>query len=69
MADATVAQDTLKRAMKDALAETFAEQRDLLREVIAEAFEDVAFAEAIEEGEGTEEVSRERVFDVLEERG
>ena len=66
MAQTTIPPDMLKQAMKEALAETFAEQRDLFREVVAEALEDFALAEAIEEGQQSEKVSRERVFDVLE---
>jgi hypothetical protein len=66
MAQPSIPQDTLKQAIKEALVETFAEQRDLFREVVAEALEDLALAEAIEEGQQTEKVSRERIFDVLE---
>ena len=65
MAQASIPQDTLKQAMKEALVETFAEQRDLFREVVAEALEDFALAEAIEEGQQTGKVSRERIFDTL----
>ena len=66
MAQASIPEDTLKQAMKEALAETFAEQRDLFREVVAEALEDFALAEAIEEGQQTEKVNRQRIFDTLE---
>lgn len=66
MAQADIPQDTLKQAMKEALTETFAEQRDLFREVVAEALEDFALTEAIEEGQQTEKVSRGRIFDMLE---
>ena len=65
MAQASIPEDTLKQAMKEALTETFAEERDLFREVVVEALEDFAFAEAIEEGQQTEKVSRERILDTL----
>lgn len=68
MAQTTIPPDVLKQAMKEALAETFAEQRDLLREVVAETPEDFALTEAIEEGKRTEKVGREQIFDVLEGR-
>jgi hypothetical protein len=68
MAQISIPQDTLKQVMKEALAETLSEQHDLFREVIVEALEDFALIEAIEEGEQTEEVSRERIFNLLEER-
>jgi thermostable 8-oxoguanine DNA glycosylase len=66
MAQASIPEDTLKQAMKEALTETFAEERDLFREVVVEALEDFALAEAIEEGQQTEKVSRERILDTLE---
>ncbi len=56
----------LKQLLKQALTETLTEQRDLLREVFAEALEDVALLEAIREGETTETVDRDAVFAVLE---
>lgn len=66
MAQVNIPQDTIKQAMKEALTETFAEQSDLLCEVVAEALEDFALAEAIEEGQQTGKVSRGRIFDTLE---
>ena len=66
MAQASIPEDTLKQAIKEALTETFAEERDLFREVVVEALEDFALAEAIEEGQQTEKVSRERILDTLE---
>ncbi|WPL16083.1 hypothetical protein Thiowin_01020 [Thiorhodovibrio winogradskyi] len=57
----------LKQLLKQALTETLTEQRDLLREVFADALEDVALLDAIREGEATETVERDAVFAVLEE--
>jgi hypothetical protein len=56
----------LKQALKEALVEVLEERSDLLRDVIAEVFEDVAFAHAIREGETSEVVSREEVFRILD---
>jgi hypothetical protein len=56
----------LKQALKAALVEVLEERSDLLRDVIAEVFEDVAFAHAIREGETSEEVSREEVLRILD---
>ena len=56
----------LKALLKQALAETLTEQRELLREVFADALEDIAMTEAIREGEDTELVDRETVFALLE---
>jgi RNA-splicing ligase RtcB len=59
-------QQMLKQALKEALVETFHEERDFLYEVIADVMQDLAFAEAIQEGRKTEFVSREDIFNLLE---
>ena len=53
-------------ALKQAFAEALNENRDLFREIIAEALEDLALAEAIREGEETEEISDDRIDKLLE---
>jgi hypothetical protein len=68
MAQTTITPEVLKQVMKEALIETLNEQRDLFRNVMTEALEDFALIEAIKEGEKTKNVSRERIFDVLEGR-
>ena len=60
-----VSQDQLKELVKAAIAEVLEERRDLLRDVIEEAMEDIALSRAIEEGEGTEIISRDAVFNLL----
>ena len=66
---ATSADETqLKNALKLALIEVLEERPDLLRDVLAEAMEDVALVRAIQEGEASELVSRDEVFRALEER-
>jgi len=55
----------MKQVFKEALIETFHEQRDFLREIIAEAIEDVAMLEAIREGQKTALGRREEVFRFL----
>jgi DNA gyrase/topoisomerase IV subunit B len=68
MTQADPKNEAIKQVLKEALAETLHEQRDLLHEVFAEVIEDFAFAEAIREGRQTERVQRDEVFDVLEGR-
>ncbi|WP_457652462.1 hypothetical protein [Rhodocaloribacter sp.] len=58
----------LKQALKEALVGTLSEQQDLLRAIVAEVLEDLVLGEAMREGEATGEVSRERIFDLLEGR-
>jgi hypothetical protein len=55
----------LKDALKLALIEVLEERSDLLRDALAEVMEDVALVRAIQEGEGTEPVSRDEVFRAL----
>ncbi len=51
----------LKRALKEALAETLLEHR----EVFAEVLEDFALAEGIREGRETKAATRDEVFRIL----
>ncbi len=54
----------LKEVFKQAFAELLQERRDLLYDVFTEVLEDIALANAIREGEKTEIVSREQVFEL-----
>jgi hypothetical protein len=56
---------SFKKVLKEALAETLQEQRELLHEVFTEVLEDFALAEAIREGKKTKHVPREEVFRTL----
>ena len=58
----------LKQSVKDALVELLHEEPDALRQLLVEALEDAAFADAIREGRATELVDRESVFASLEEQ-
>ena len=49
MAQTELNESTLKKLFKEALTETFQEQRELLHQLFAEAMEDVALEEAIRE--------------------
>ena len=54
----------LKEVFKQAFAELLQERRDLLYDVFTEVLEDIALTNAIKEGEETEIVSREQVFEL-----
>ena len=69
MAQTELNESTLKKLFKEALTETFQEQRELLHQLFAEAMEDVALEEAIREGRQTETVPRETIFRTLEGQG
>lgn len=62
----SVDEDRLKELLKAAIVEVLEERRELLRDLLEEAFEDVAFARAIEEGETTGLINRGEVLEILE---
>jgi hypothetical protein len=66
MAQVESNQETLKQAMKEAIAETLHEEREFLHEVFAEVLEDFALAEAIREGRETKLIERGEVFQILQ---
>jgi hypothetical protein len=66
MAEVLPEDERLKALFKTALREVLEERKDLLREVIEEALEDMAFARAIEAGQHTGEAGRNEVFSLLE---
>ena len=68
MSEITIPPDVLKNALKEAIVELASEQNEALRALVAEVIEDVALGQAMQEGEATEVVSRERIFDLLEGR-
>jgi hypothetical protein len=65
MTNLAITQSSLKRALREALAETLLEQRGLFHEVFTEALEDFALAAAIREGKKTRRATRPEVFRVL----
>ncbi len=55
----------LKALLKEALVEVLEQRREWFSALMAEALEDVALVQAIKEGETTEIVSRDEIFDLL----
>lgn len=62
----TIEDDRLKTLFKSAFAEALEEHRDLVREIVGEAVEDIALARAIEQGLGGKPASRARVMRLLD---
>ena len=63
----TVVNETqLKDLFKTALVEVMEERRDLIRDAVEEALEEIALVRAIEEGRDSGEASREEVFQLFE---
>jgi len=63
---ATFDEEKLKDLLKSALVEALEENRGLVQDIVEEAMEDIALARAIEQGLGSEPVSRDEVFVILE---
>ena len=62
----TLADETrLKELLKEALVEVLEQRREWFSILVAEALEDVALVQAIKEGETSEVVSRDEIFDLL----
>ncbi len=69
MSEITLNQDQLKEILKSAIAELLRENREEVSNFLAEIIEDVAMERAIAEGETTELVSREAIFQLLKPKG
>lgn len=65
MADLTIFEDSLRALLKQALIEALEEGRDLLQDVVTDAFEEIALAEAIREGRRGDMAARDEVFAAL----
>ena len=55
----------LKTLIKEAVAEVMEERKDVLRELLIEAIEDIGLVNAIKEGEKSKSISRDEVFKIL----
>ncbi|MBN3921870.1 type II toxin-antitoxin system Phd/YefM family antitoxin [Nostoc sp. NMS4] len=60
---------TNKELLKTAIVEVLQEQKEVLYDLFAEIMEDIALERAIKEGENSETVSREAIFQILETKG
>jgi len=58
--------DKLKELIKQAIIEVIEEKRDTVHDLLIEVMEDLAMIHAIRDGEETESVSRDEVFEILE---
>ncbi len=56
----------MKKKQKNISHKAHREKKDVFHELIVEAMENVALANAIREGEKTEKVSKKEIFNILE---
>jgi hypothetical protein len=66
MSSPSIDEGTLKDLVKTAILELLEERKDLVRDLLEEALEDIGLVRAIEAGEQTGTVRRDEVFKVLE---
>lgn len=61
----TAKETQLKKLLKDAVVEVLEERRDLVRDALAEAVEDIGLAGAIQAGSRSKTIRRAKVFKLL----
>jgi hypothetical protein len=61
----TAEETKLKKLLKAAVVEVLEERRDLVRDALADAVEDIGLVRAIEAGSGSKATSRAEVFRIL----
>jgi ribosomal protein L12E/L44/L45/RPP1/RPP2 len=66
MAKEEVDEARLKAILKSAIIEALEERRELVRDLLAEALEDIAMTRAIEEGAATETADPVTVYRILD---
>ncbi|MCJ7540924.1 MAG: hypothetical protein MUO88_14815 [Desulfobacterales bacterium] len=58
----------LKQLLKEALIEAIEEKKNVFYDLIVDAVEDIAIVRAIQEGENTETISKQEIFNILEDQ-
>jgi len=66
MSEMTLNPTELKEILKSAIVELLRDNREEFSELLADVMEDIAMERAIAQGETTEIVSREAIFQLLE---
>ncbi|BAY79642.1 hypothetical protein NIES25_61270 (plasmid) [Nostoc linckia NIES-25] len=65
MTELNLDEEKIKQLFKTALTEVIQEQKEVFADLLAEIIEDIALEKAIKEGEDTETVSREAIFNIF----
>ncbi|WP_392480713.1 hypothetical protein [Nostoc sp. C110] len=66
MSEITLNSEQLKEILKSAIVELISDNREEVSEFLAEIIEDIAMERVIAEGETTELVNRDSIFQLLE---
>lgn len=64
MSELNLDEDKIKQIFKTALVEVIQENQEVFSDLFAENIEDIALEKAIKEGENTDPVSRETIFNI-----
>ncbi|OAB56730.1 hypothetical protein AY600_12220 [Phormidium willei BDU 130791] len=65
MTDVTLDETKLKELLKTAIVELLQEEKDVFSELLSDVLEEIGMINAIKEGENTEIVSQEEIFELL----
>ncbi|MFH0998026.1 MAG: hypothetical protein V1844_21370 [Pseudomonadota bacterium] len=63
---ALIDDDKLKQVLKEALVEAIEEKRNIIKDLILEAMEDIALVRAIQNEENSSTISKKKICDILE---
>ncbi len=63
--EALIDENKIKNLFKQAIIEAIEEKKDVVHDLFMEAMEDIALVRAIEDGESSDNVSRDEIFDIL----
>lgn len=58
--------EKFKELVKAALIDVLEERRDLVKDILVEAIEDMALGKAINQGLSSDPISRDQIFELLE---
>ncbi|TAO03794.1 MAG: hypothetical protein EYR95_04735 [Phormidium sp. SL48-SHIP] len=65
MTEVTLDETKLKELLKTAIFELLQEEKDIFSELLSDVLEEIGMINAIKEGENTEIVSQEEIFEIL----
>ncbi|MGR3320286.1 MAG: hypothetical protein ACUZ8O_17615 [Candidatus Anammoxibacter sp.] len=66
MSQILIDEERLKDVFKEAVIEAIEQRKDLIHDIVSDAIEDIAMTNAIKEGENTESVGKDEIYDILE---
>lgn len=68
MTQLSIDDERLKNVFKEAIIEIIDQKRDLIHDIVTDAIEDIALSKAIDEGDTTESISKDEIYDIIARR-